>query len=61
MVHIAVAEIQSYLSAFAPLAVEVIEVVPCQLLQSARARTVQNRHFAGTDHQRIVHVCNQFL
>ena len=61
VVHIAVAEIQSYLSAFAPLAVEVIEVISCQLLQRASTRTMQDRHFACANHQRIVHVRNQLL
>ena len=59
MVHIAVSELECDESPFAASAVQFIQIIAGQLLESTRTRTVQNRHFAGTYHLRIVHVRDQ--
>ena len=61
MVHIAIAEIQSHLSAFMTLTVQAIQIVARQLLERTGTGAMQNRYFTRTYHQRIVHLSNQSL
>ena len=48
MVHIAIAEIQSHLSAFMTLTVQAVQIVARQLLERTGTGAMQNRYFTRT-------------
>ena len=61
VVHVAVTEVERHLSAFAALVVQAVQVIARQLLECAGTCAVKDGHFPCSNHERIVHVRNQFL
>ena len=59
MIDISVSELECYESAFTALAVEIVQIIACQLFECACSGAMQNSHFAGAYHLRIVEICYQ--